>query len=99
MSLASAFTRPAALASSWSHTESECAAHERYMQRDVRVTLGAARPAWLAAAMDHRADGTTRELLEQMESGVLPLLLLETGCSEAALACLARSWTEIQSGR
>ena len=36
------------------------------MQRDVRVTLGAARPAWLAAAMDHRADGTTRELLEQM---------------------------------
>ena len=36
------------------------------MQRDVRVTLGAARPAWLAAAMDHRSDGTTRELLEQM---------------------------------
>ena len=49
-----------------SHTESECAAHHRYMQRDVRVTLGAARPAWLAAAMDHRSDGTTRELLEQM---------------------------------
>lgn len=48
------------------HSAADCADHARYARRDVRVSLPAPEPAWLAAAMDHRGTSSLCATLERI---------------------------------